>query len=99
MFGFSRLRSKNQAGKRSQQQMMRHHVHYAKNPELYHCNVVHEQMSGMVRWMYEKVDSDESEQNKMNDFEIRYDELQREGQMYIGLVALLWQPRNLVNQQ
>lgn len=53
----------------------------------------------MVRWMYEKVDSDESEQNKMNDFEIRYDELQREGQMYIGLVALLWQPRNLVNQQ
>lgn len=71
--------------------MMRHHVHYAKNPERYHrSNVVHEQMSGIVRWTHEKVDSDESEQNKMSDFEIRYDELQREGQMYIRLVTLLW---------
>lgn len=47
-------------------------------------------MSGMVRWTYEKLNSDESEQNKMSDFETRYDELQIEGQMYIRLAALLW---------
>lgn len=71
--------------------MMRHYVHYSKNPELYHkSNIVHEQMSGMVRWTYEKLNSDESEQNKMSDFETRYDELQIEGQMYIRLAALLW---------
>lgn len=37
-----------------------------------------------------RVDSDASEQNKLSGCEVRDDELQREGQIYIGLVALLW---------
>lgn len=44
-------------------------------------------MSDMVRWTYDKVDSNVSKQNKSSGCEIRQDKVQREGQMYIGLVA------------
>ena len=98
--GCSRLGSKGQARRRGRQQVMKHHVHNTKNPEFYHrSRVVHDQMSDVVRWPYEKIDSNVSEQNKSRGCKIRQDKVKREGQTYIGLVGLMWWRRNLVNQQ